>query len=173
MYIIPQLKDLAERIRRITGKRPETSCESTQEEGEAAENKRPREENADLTTEYSPEKGWLTRQFENVKRDVAEWPEWMRRESGRMKTDLTTAEMRARLEELRGAGLAEVRTRGPYLCLTPQEAEWILDLALEALARREERTSFERLVGPICKHCGIPEKQCDCLPREDDPGTCN
>ena len=89
--------------------------------------------------EYLPQKGWLSRQLAAVQQDVAEWPEWMRRESGRMeKTDMTLAEMRERLEELRSVGLDEVRTRGPYLCLTPQEAQWILDLASAELARREE-----------------------------------
>ena len=48
--------------------------------------------------EYLPQKGWLSRQLAAVQQDVAEWPEWMRRESGRMeKTDMTLAEMRERL----------------------------------------------------------------------------
>jgi len=51
---------------------------------------------------------------------------------------LTLAEKRARLEDLRGVGLDEVRTRGPYLCLTPQEAEWLLELAPAELARQVE-----------------------------------
>ena len=55
-----------------------------------------------------------------------------------MTDQLTLAEKRARLEDLRGVGLDEVRTRGPYLCLTPQEAEWLLELASAELASREE-----------------------------------
>ena len=55
-----------------------------------------------------------------------------------MPDQLTLAEKRARLEDLRGVGLDEVRTRGPYLCLTPQEAEWLLELASAELASREE-----------------------------------
>ena len=36
-----------------------------------------------LTPEYRPEKGWLSRQLAAVEWDVAEWPEWMKQESGK------------------------------------------------------------------------------------------
>ena len=48
--------------------------------------------------EYLPHKGWLSRQPAAAENDIAEWPEWMRKESGRMeKNELTLAEMRERI----------------------------------------------------------------------------
>lgn len=42
----------------------------------------------------------------------------------------------------------------------------------EELGRTKGKKDLERLFGPICKHCGVPEKQCDCLPTEE-PGACS
>lgn len=103
----------------------------------------------DLTTEYSPEKGWLTRQFENAKRDVAEWPEWMRKESGRMKTDMTTAEMRDIQVEL--VELLSVQNK-PMKRWSP-----LLDILDEAIARREREES-----GDNCPKCGHSLQSHDC-----------
>ena len=85
-----------------------------------------------LTPEYRPEKGWLSRQLAAVQQDVAEWPEWMRRESGRMeKTDMTLAEMRERLEKAK-------EWHQPCYEDWLSRNSWILDLASAELARREE-----------------------------------
>ncbi len=42
----------------------------------------------------------------------------------------------------------------------------------EELGRAKSRKELERLVGPICKCCGVPEKQCDCMPTKE-PGACS
>ena len=82
--------------------------------------------------EYLPQKGWLSRQLAAVQQDVAEWPEWMRRESGRMeKTDMTLAEMRERLEKAK-------EWHQPCYEDWLSRNSWILDLASAELARREE-----------------------------------
>ena len=85
-----------------------------------------------LTPEYRPEKGWLSRQLAAVEWDVAEWPEWMKQESGRMeKTDMTLAEMRERLEKAK-------EWHQPCYEDWLSRNSWILELASAELARREE-----------------------------------
>ena len=85
--------------------------------------------------EYLPQKGWLFRQLAAVQQDVAEWPEWMRRESGRMeKTDMTLAEMRERLEKAK-------EWHQPCYEDWLSRNSWILELASAELARRERGES--------------------------------
>jgi len=137
----------------------------------------------DLTPEYSPEKGWLTRQFENVKRDVAEWPEWMRRESGRMKTDLTTAEMREKYLDLRAECDEAMKCTYGGLIIMCDDLDVILNLALEALARREREEERDkrcatcghrraRHFGKYCSNGGkLIANRCKCTGFTDSPVT--
>ncbi len=45
--------------------------------------------------------------------------------------------------------------------------ETALKEAIAALVKVErEPSTVEKLCGPLCRTCGVPEKQCDCLPQE-------
>lgn len=52
---------------------------------------------------------------------------------------------------------ADCDTDGHYLC--------------KRCKFRNEDSLIELLCGPLCKHCGNPAKQCDCMPETDaQPG---